>query len=309
MKTDGGTATVAEREAAAAAAGQAELLVLLRKEQEARINAEARADEVEAAMRASKDRVAAAEAKVSKLLETVHLRDPTTPPRARPAPVVSADRRAPLPPPPAPAQATFVGHVKGSQYHKPSGSTSWTNLWKQKTGASKLPKCPCCIENPVDLSKNKRSIAGAHVMYRDDNNRLYVGIIPTCTACNVSGNMLRRNIEVVTIFDFGAQTFAGKLTTATTTPQKFDVCSKFSVTADSEKVTYEMNGITSGKGRGFADGGDATFEFESTRESDDVYYLRLMLAYETFHPERSIRNVRARQGHQEHNFSVFLLGQ
>ena len=121
--------------------------------------------------------------------------------------------------------------------------------------------------------------------------------------------MLRRNIEVVTIFDFGAQTFAGKLTTATTTPQKFDVCSKFSVTADSEKVTYEMNGITSGKGRGFADGGDATFEFESMRESDDVYYLRLMLAYEAFHPERSIRNVRARQGHQEHNFSVFLLGQ
>ena len=318
MKTDGNTATVAEREAAAAAAGQAALLVLLRKEQEARINAEARADEaeargaeMEAAMRAGEDRAAAAEAEVLKLLETVQLRAPTTPPRARPVPVVSADRMAPLPPPPAPdpAQATFVGHVKGSQYHKPSGSTSWTNLWKQKTGASKLPKCPCCIENPVDLSKNKRSIAGAHVMYRDDNNRLYVGIIPTCTACNVSGNMLRRNIEVVTIFDFGAQTFAGKLTTATTTPQKFDVCSKFSVTADSEKVTYEMNGITSGKGRGFADGGDATFEFESTRESDDIYYLRLMLAYETFHPERSIRNARARQGHQEHNFSVFLLGQ
>ena len=146
-------------------------------------------------------------------------------------------------------------------------------------------------------------------MYRDDNNRLYVGIIPTCTACNVSGNMLRRNIEVVTIFDFGAQTFAGKLTTATETPQKFDICSKFSVTADSEKVTYEMNGITSGKGRGFADGGDATFEFESTRESDDLYYLHLMLADERFHLERSIRNVRARQGHQEHNFSVFLLEQ
>ena len=47
MKTDGETATVAEREAAAAAAGQA-ALVLLRKEQEARINAEARADEAEA---------------------------------------------------------------------------------------------------------------------------------------------------------------------------------------------------------------------------------------------------------------------
>ena len=75
--------------------------------------------------------------------------------------------------------------------------------------------------------------------------------------------MLRRNIEVVTIFDFGAQTFAGKLTTATT-PQKFDVCSKFSVTADSEKVTYEMNGITSGKGRGFADGGDATFDYSQS---------------------------------------------
>ena len=316
MKTDGNTATVAEREAAAAAAGQAALLVLLRKEQEARINAEARADEaeargaeMEAAMRAGEDRAAAAEAEVLKLLETVQLRAPTTPPRTRPVPVVSADRMPPQPPPvPAPAQATFVGHVKGSQYHKPSGSTSWTNLWKQKTGASKLPKCPCCIEAPVELSESD-SIAGAHVMYRDDNNRLYVGIIPTCTACNVSGNMLRRNIEVVTIFDFGAQTFAGKLTTATTTPQKFDVCSKFSVTADSEKVTYEMNGITSGKGRGFADGGDATFEFESTRESDDIYYLRLMLAYEAFHPERSIRNVRARQGHQEHNFSVFLLKQ
>ena len=308
MKTDGNTATVAEREAAEAAAGQA-ALVLLRKEREARINAEARADEVEAAMRASKDRAAAAEAEVLKLLETVQLRAPTTPPRARPAPVVSADRIPPLPPPaPAPAQATFVGHVKGSQYHKPSGSTSWTNLWKQKTGARKLPKCPCCIEAPVELSESD-SIAGAHVMYRDDNNRLYVGIIPTCTACNRSGNMLRKNIEVVTIFDFGAQTFAGKLTTATTTPQKFDVCSKFSVTADSEKVTYEMNGITSGKGRGFAGGGDATFEFESTRENDDIYYLRLMLAYEAFHPERSIRNVRARQGHQEHNFSVFLLGQ
>ena len=309
MKTDGNTATVAEREAAAAAAGQAELLVLLRKEREARINAEARADEVEAAMRASKDRVAAAEAKVSKLLETVHLRDPTTPPRARPAPVVSADRRAPLPPPPAPAQATFVGHVKGSQYHKPSGSTSWTNLWKQKTGASKLPKCPCCIENPVDLSKNKRSIAGAHVMYRDDNNRLYVGIIPTCDACNRSGNMLRREIAVVTIFDFGAQTFSGKLTTATKTPQKFDVCSKFSVTADSDNVTYEMTGITSGRGRGFANGEAATFDYTSKRNCDDLYYLHLMLADEHFHLERNIRNVRARQGHQEHNFSVFLLGQ
>ena len=319
MKTDGNTATVAEREAAAAAAGQAELLVLLRKEQEARINAEARADEaeargaeVEAAMRAGEDRAAAAEAEVLKLLETV--RAPTTPPRTRPVPVVSADR-APLPPPPAPApdpapaQATFVGHVKGSQYHKPSGSTSWTNLWKQKTGASKLPKCPCCIENPVDLSKNKRSIAGAHVMYRDDNNRLYVGIIPTCTACNVSGNMLRRNIEVVTIFDFGAQTFAGKLTTATTTPQKFDVCSKFSVTADSEAVTYEMTGITSGRGRGFANGGAATFDYTSKRNCDDLYYLHLMLANEDFHLERNIRNVRARQGHQEHNFSVFLLKQ
>ena len=314
MKTDGNTATAAEREAAATA-GQAELLVLLRKEQEARINAEARADEaeargaeMEAAMRASEDRAAAAEAKGLKLLETVQLRDPTTPPRARPAPVVSADRRAPLPPPPAPAQATFVGHVKGSQYHKPSGSTSWTNLWKQKTGARKLPKCPCCIEAPVELSESD-SIAGAHVMYRDDNNRLYVGIIPTCDACNRSGNMLIRKIAVVTIFDFGAQTFSGKLTTATKTPQKFDVCSKFSVTADSEKVTYEMNGITSGKGRGFADGGDATFEFESTRESDDLYYLHLMLADERFHLERNIRNVRARQGHQEHNFSVFLLKQ
>ena len=260
-------------------------------------------------MRASKDRVAAAEAKVSKLLETVHLRDPTTPPRARPAPVVSADRRAPLPPPPAPAQATFVGHVKGSQYHKPSGSTSWTNLWKQKTGASKLPKCPCCIENPVDLSKSKRSIAGAHVMYRDDNNRLYVGIIPTCDACNRSGNMLRRKIAVVTIFDFGAQTFSGKLTTAAKTPQKFDVCSKFSVTADSENVTYEMTGITSGRGRGFANGGAATFDYTSKRNCDDLYYLHLMLADEHFHLERNIRNVRARQGHQEHNFSVFLLGQ
>ena len=38
-------------------------MVLLRKEQEARINAEARAEEVEAAMRASKDRVAAAESR------------------------------------------------------------------------------------------------------------------------------------------------------------------------------------------------------------------------------------------------------
>ena len=306
MKTDGNTATVAEREAAEAAAGQA-ALVLLRKEQEARINAEARADEVEAAMRASKDRVAAAEAKVSKLLETVHLRDPTTPPRARPAPVVSADRRAPLPPPPAPAQATFVGHVKGSQYHKPSGSTSWTNLWKQKTGARKLPKCPCCIEAPVELSESD-SIAGAHVMYRDDNNRLYVGIIPTCIPCNRSGTMLRRKIAVVTIFDFGAQTFSGKLTTATKTPQKFDVCSKFSVTADAENVTYEMTGITSGRGRGFANGGAATFDYTSKRNYDDLYYLHLMLADEHFHLERNIRNVRARQGHQEHNFSVFLLG-
>ena len=306
MKTDGNTATVAEREAAEAAAGQA-ALVLLRLEQEARINAEARADEVEAAMRASKDRVAAAEAKVSKLLETVHLRDPTTPPRARPAPVVSADRRAPLPPPPAPAQATFVGHVKGSQYHKPSGSTSWTNLWKQKTGARKLPKCPCCIEAPVELSESD-SIAGAHVMYRDDNNRLYVGIIPTCIPCNRSGTMLRRKIAVVTIFDFGAQTFSGKLTTATKTPQKFDVCSKFSVTADAENVTYEMTGITSGRGRGFANGGAATFDYTSKRNYDDLYYLHLMLADEHFHLERNIRNVRARQGHQEHNFSVFLLG-
>ena len=315
MKTDGNTATAAEREAATAAAGQAELLVLLRKEREARINAEARADEaeargaeMEAAMRAGEDRAAAAEAEVLKLLETVQLRAPTTPPRTRPVPVVSADRMAPLLPPPAPAQATFVGHVKGSQYHKPSGSTSWTNLWKQKTGASKLPKCPCCIEAPVELSESD-SIAGAHVMYRDDNNRLYVGIIPTCTACNVSGNMLRRNIEVVTIFDFGAQTFAGKLTTATETPQKFDVCSKFSVTADSENVTYEMTGITSGRGRGFANGGAATFDYTSKRSCDDLYYLHLMLADEHFHLERNIRNVRARQGHQEHNFSVFLLKQ
>ena len=358
MKTDGNTATLAEREAAAAAAGQAELLVLLGKEQEARINAEARADEaeargaeMEAAMRAGEDRLAAVAAEKEKKLralraelDALRLRAPTTPPLAPAVSIVSRNtaptaeaispavvanlnsrleaaaasesdavhQEAPLAPPPAPdtdpVQATFVGHVKGSQYHKPSGSTSWTNLWKQKTGARKLPKCPCCIEAPVELSESD-SIAGAHVMYRDDNNRLYVGIIPTCTACNVSGNMLRRNIEVVTIFDFGAQTFAGKLTTATTTPQKFDVCSKFSVTADSENVTYEMNGITSGKGRGFADGGDATFEFESTRENDDIYYLRLMLAYEAFHPERSIRNVRARQGHQEHNFSVFLLGQ
>ena len=314
MKTDGNTATVAEREAAAAAAGQAELLVLLRKEQEARINAEARADEaeargaeMEAAMRAGEDRAAAAEAEVLKLLETVQLRAPTTPPRARPVPVVSADRMAPLTPPPAPAQATFVGHVKGSQYHKPSGSTSWTNLWKQKTGARKLPKCPCCIEAPVELSESD-SIAGAHVMYRDDNNRLYVGIIPTCDACNRSGNMLIRKIAVVTIFDFGAQTFSGKLTTATKTPQKFDVCSKFSVTADSENVTYKMNGITSGKGRGFANGGAATFDYTSKRNYDDLYYLHLMLADEHFHLERNIRNVRARQGHQEHNFSVFLLG-
>ena len=217
---------------------------------------------------------------------------------------------APLPPPPAPdpAQATFVGHVKGSQYHKPSGSTSWTNLWKQKTGARKLPKCPCCIEAPVELSESD-SIAGAHVMYRDDNNRLYVGIIPTCDACNRSGNMLIRKIAVVTIFDFGAQTFSGKLTTATKTPQKFDVCSKFSVTADSENVTYKMNGITSGKGRGFANGGAATFDYTSKRNCDDLYYLHLMLADEHFHLERNIRNVRARQGHQEHNFSVFLLGQ
>ena len=245
-----------------------------------------------------------------KLLETVQLRAPTTPPRTRPVPVVSADRMAPLPPPPAPApaQATFVGHVKGSQYHKPSGSTSWTNLWKQKTGASKLPKCPCCIENPVELSESD-SIAGAHVMYRDDNNRLYVGIIPTCDACNRSGKMLRREIAVVTIFDFGAQTFSGKLTTATKTPQKFDVCSKFSVTADSENVTYEMTGITSGRGRGFANGEAATFDYTSKRSCDDLYYLHLMLADEHFHLERSIRNVRARQGHQEHNFSVFLLGQ
>ena len=292
-------------------------MVLLRKEQEARINAEARADEaeargakVEAAMRAGEDRAAAAEAQVLKLLETVQLRAPTTPPRTRPVPVVSADRMAPLPPPPAPApaQATFVGHVKGSQYHKPSGSTSWTNLWKQKTGASKLPKCPCCIENPVELSESD-SIAGAHVMYRDDNNRLYVGIIPTCDACNRSGKMLRREIAVVTIFDFGAQTFSGKLTTATKTPQKFDVCSKFSVTADSENVTYEMTGITSGRGRGFANGEAATFDYTSKRSCDDLYYLHLMLADEHFHLERSIRNVRARQGHQEHNFSVFLLGQ
>ena len=314
MKTDGNTATAAEREAAATA-GQAELLVLLRKEQEARINAEARADEaeargaeMEAAMRAGEDRAAAAEAEVLKLLETVQLRAPTTPPRARPVPVVSADRMAPLTPPPAPAQATFVGHVKGSQYHKPSGSTSWTNLWKQKTGARKLPKCPCCIEAPVELSESD-SIAGAHVMYRDDNNRLYVGIIPTCIPCNRSGTMLRRKIAVVTIFDFGAQTFSGKLTTATETPQKFDVCSKFSVTADSENVTYKMNGITSGKGRGFANGGAATFDYTSKRNYDDLYYLHLMLADEHFHLERNIRNVRARQGHQEHNFSVFLLGQ
>jgi hypothetical protein len=314
MKTDGNTATAAEREAAAAAAGQAELLVLLRKEQEARINAEARADEaeargaeMEAAMRAGEDRAAAAEAEVLKLLETV--RAPTTPPRARPVPVVSADRMPPQPPPvPAPAQATFVGHVKGSQYHKPSGSTSWTNLWKQKTGASKLPKCPCCIEAPVELSESD-SIAGAHVMYRDDNNRLYVGIIPTCDACNRSGKMLRRKIAVVTIFDFGAQTFSGKLTTATKTPQKFDVCSKFSVTADSENVTYEMTGITSGRGRGFANGEAATFDYTSKRNCDDLYYLHLMLADERFHLERNIRNVRARQGHQEHNFSVFLLKQ
>ena len=315
MKTDGATATVAEREAAAPAAGQAELLVLLRKEQEARINAEARADEaeargaeMEAAMRAGEDRAAAAEAQVLKLLETVQLRAPTTPPRARPVPVVSADRMAPLLPPPAPAQATFVGHVKGSQYHKPSGSTSWTNLWKQKTGARKLPKCPCCIEAPVELSESD-SIAGAHVMYRDDNNRLYVGIIPTCDACNRSGNMLIRKIAVVTIFDFGAQTFSGKLTTATKTPQKFDVCSKFSVTADSENVTYKMNGITSGRGRGFANGEAATFDYTSKRNCDDLYYLHLMLADEHFHLERNIRNVRARQGHQEHNFSVFLLAQ
>ena len=357
MKTDGNTATAAEREAAATA-GQAELLVLLRKEQEARINAEARADEaeargaeMEAAMRAGEDRLAAVAAEKEKKLralraelDALRLRTPTT---QLPAPAVSVVSRntaptaeaispavaanlnsrleaaaasesdavhqeAPLAPPPAPdtapAQATFVGHVKGSQYHKPSGSTSWTNLWKQKTGASKLPKCPCCIENPVDLSKNKRSIAGAHVMYRDDNNRLYVGIIPTCDACNRSGNMLIRKIAVVTIFDFGAQTFSGKLTTATKTPQKFDVCSKFSVTADSENVTYKMNGITSGKGRGFANGGAATFDYTSKRNYDDLYYLHLMLADEHFHLERNIRNVRARQGHQEHNFSVFLLG-
>ena len=237
------------------------------------------------------------------------------PPAPPPPPVLSVAAvprlpvLPPVPPPPAPAQATFVGHVKSSQYHKPSGfGGSWTNLWKQKIGANRLPKCPCCIEAPVELSESD-SIAGAHVMYRDDNNRLYVGIIPTCDACNRSGNMLRRKIAVVTIFDFGAQTFSGKLTTATKTPQKFDVCSKFSVTADSENVTYKMNGITSGKGRGFANGGAATFDYTSKRNYDDLYYLHLMLADERFHLERNIRNVRARQGHQEHNFSVFLLGQ
>ena len=80
------------------------------------------------------------------------------------------------------------------------------------------------------------------------------------------------------------------------------------LTADSEKVTYEMNGITSGKGKRFAGGGNATFEFESTRIYDDLYYVHLMLAHESFHLV-NIRNVRARRKHQEHNFSVFLLEQ
>ena len=70
-----------------------------------------------------------------------------------------------------------------------------------------------------------------------------------------------------------------------------------------------MTGITSGRGRGFANGEAATFDYTSKRNCDDLYYLHLMLADERFHLERNIRNVRARQGHQEHNFSVFLLGQ
>ena len=108
-----------------------------------------------------------------------------------------------------------IEHVKGSSDHMPMPSKSWTHFWRTNctTVDRPLPDyCPCVNRTDTPGVQHKlKNPVGAHVIFRDDKDRLYVGIVPVCNSCNRSGHPLSYECVAVTVVDAGAQTVYGKL--------------------------------------------------------------------------------------------------
>jgi hypothetical protein len=162
--------------------------------------------------------------------------------------------------------------VNTARHRPPTGFDSWMNYFRENArGRATTPViCPCHGCNNRLIAREGDGLPlGAHVEIRGVNGAVQYGITPVCSGCNVPANHPEGIFYLVTFFNEGLPSFAGRIRISAKgeNHRYFDSEAPFNVRKNKDR-SVTINCVDT-KG----DAGHFTFHADEIRDNNFIFKL------------------------------------